>query len=294
MNIKNEIDSSTIDVEKFAIWGHLFETLIKALREDNLAEKYQDLVDHLGGRSLEAAKYFFEFIKANSKELVERVRLEVVTEYVNKSTLNPDIWVDGEDLPVKLRKPLLKIAKHFVKGLDEPEFKVLDITLTGSNAAYNWEKSSDMDIHILTTIPDESKKFYLTYSRSYNKDSNLKYKTYPIELYIQDNSEEHAATGVYSILKGKWLLKPEYKPVNIPDEEIVTKAAMFERAIDKLATLEEIKKLKDVLKKFRAKGLAQGGEYSIENLVFKHLRNNGYLAKIKEKTTQILNKTTEV
>ena len=42
----------------------------------------------------------------------------------------------------------------------------------------------------------------------------------------------------------------------------------------------EIKKFKDKLKKYRTSGLETKGEYSIENIVFKILRRNGYIQKL--------------
>ena len=41
-----------------------------------------------------------------------------------------------------------------------------------------------------------------------------------------------------------------------------------------------VKKYKEKLKKFRNCGLEKDGEMSLENLVFKLLRRNGYIAKI--------------
>jgi hypothetical protein len=44
--------------------------------------------------------------------------------------------------------------------------------------------------------------------------------------------------------------------------------------------INKVQKLKDKIKKMRQSGLEEGGEYSIENLVFKTLRRNGYLNKL--------------
>jgi hypothetical protein len=47
---------------------------------------------------------------------------------------------------------------------------------------------------------------------------------------------------------------------------------------------------KTKIRKFRECGLEKGGEFSDENLVFKILRRNGYLEKIKEMKNKILDK----
>jgi hypothetical protein len=41
-----------------------------------------------------------------------------------------------------------------------------------------------------------------------------------------------------------------------------------------------LKKLKDRIRDMRASAIQQGGEFALENLVFKELRNRGYLDKL--------------
>ena len=41
-------------------------------------------------------------------------------------------------------------------------------------------------------------------------------------------------------------------------------------------------KLKDKLRDMRASAIQRGGEFAVENLVFKELRNRGYLDKMSE------------
>jgi hypothetical protein len=51
-----------------------------------------------------------------------------------------------------------------------------------------------------------------------------------------------------------------------------------------------IKKYKQKLKKFRNCGLEKGGELSVENLVFKLLRRNGYIGKLYDIPTEVVDK----
>jgi hypothetical protein len=51
-----------------------------------------------------------------------------------------------------------------------------------------------------------------------------------------------------------------------------------------------VQKYKENLKKYRTWGLETGWEYSTENLVFKILRRNGYIEKLHDSTTKILDK----
>lgn len=294
MKIRESINSKNIDTEKFALWGNLFQTLIKAHRNGNFHEKYQDLIDHLSGRSKEALQYFYEFIKTHSDELLETVNSCLTVEYENKDTLNPVLFTEDSNIKPKLRKALLSIARYFISLVDEP-LDVIDITITGSNVNYNWHSDSDIDIHVvvdLTSIdqPDTLLKYYKTFSGNFNKDFRSRFKTHPVELYIQDKEEPHHSTGVYSILYGKWVIKPEYSKVQVPDSKIVKVSELFQSAIDSIESIEDVSKIKDTLKKFRSKGLSRSGEYSIENLVFKNLRNNGYLNKLKLKVSSVFQK----
>ena len=51
-----------------------------------------------------------------------------------------------------------------------------------------------------------------------------------------------------------------------------------------------VKKYKEKLKNFRNCGLEKGGEMSLENLVFKLLRRNGYIEKLYDLPTKIIDK----
>ena len=46
--------------------------------------------------------------------------------------------------------------------------------------------------------------------------------------------------------------------------------------------ISAVKDLKDKIKSMRSASIAAGGEFSFENLVFKELRNRGYLDKINK------------
>jgi hypothetical protein len=48
------------------------------------------------------------------------------------------------------------------------------------------------------------------------------------------------------------------------------------------ASDESFTKLKEKFRTMRSAGLKKAGEYSIENLVFKELRNRGYLDKVND------------
>ena len=97
----------------------------------------------------------------------------------------------------------------------------------------------------------------------------------------------HTSTGVFSLLNNDWIQKPNPKIVSVDDNEISTKAKPYEFEIDNLDPYEDgllykIQNIKSRLKHLRQTGLETVGEYSIENLAFKSLRNSGHLEKLSD------------
>lgn len=212
--------------------------------------------------------------------------------------LNPKIW-DGETLKPEIRKTLLKIADDYFEGLDIKDVDIEDVTFTGSLANYNWSEYSDVDLHILVDykdIPvdeDLIQDFLKSKSTSWNENHDVKIYGFDVELYVQDIAEEHVSTGVYSILKNKWIIKPEKKRINVDNINVKLKSNRIMDNIDDL--YDEMKKtknyenivtkadkIKDKIKKMRQAGLDRAGEFSVENMVFKVLRRNGMLERLSD------------
>jgi len=215
----------------------------------------------------------------------------MIQEYQTQNELNPKIW-DGDQLKPSLRLKLLKIAQYFYEflGIDAP---IKGVILTGSNVNYNWTDTSDIDLHVLINYKDVNdsipfvREYMMAKKSIWNNTYPLQYKGMPIELYAQDENEPHASTGVYCLSCDKWLKQPSPEQVSIDDVEIDRKADPYKFEIDNLQAddpqLEmKIKSLKKRLKRMRQTGLEASGEYSVENLAFKTLRNSGHLAKLND------------
>jgi len=130
---------------------------------------------------------------------------------------------------------------------------------------------------------------YLQAKKSiWNSKYPLTYKGMNIELYAQDSNENlHGSVGIYSLTQNKWLRKPNADMVSIDDDLIRQKAEPYEYEINKIDetdsdAISKIERILVKLRNLRQAGLDAAGEYSIENLAFKHLRNNGMIDKLKE------------
>lgn len=232
-------------------------------------------------------KRYFEFVQAD---------FEPVKSFHLKDELNPKIWTDFE-INEEVREDLLRIAQDFYNSTTL-EADVKDVVLTGSLSNYNWsEKYSDYDLHILIDFKEVNedielvKKYVDAAKNNFNKEHDIHIKGYEVEVYIQDVSEDHKASGMFSLLNNKWIVKPEKIDFEPDDEQIREKGKSVMMLVDELEDQvdedkyehfsEKIKKVWDKIKNYRKSGLeSEGGEFSLGNLVFKLLRRNNYITKI--------------
>lgn len=212
-----------------------------------------------------------------------------------KEDLNRDIWDENDKLKSEIAQKLLKIARDFYEGLDL-QAPILDITITGSIANYNWTEKSDIDLHILidyTAVNEDAelvKKYLSAAKTNWNKNHEIMIKDHEVEVYVQDSNEPHHSTGVYSILNDDWIIKPERAEFQVSEDDVKKKNQYFIDAIELINKIKEdgrheeaygdSDRLAAKLRNYRQSGLETGGEYSVENLVFKGLRNSDYIGKL--------------
>jgi predicted nucleotidyltransferase len=221
----------------------------------------------------------------------------MLREYQTHNELNPKLWTSDQTMPNKVRNGFLKIANAFYEFL-EIDTHIIDIVLIGSNANYNWTDNSDIDIHVVVNYLEIGSNLFLVENYLHAKKSiwsskyPLKYKGMDIELYAQDSNQDlHGSVGIFSLTKNKWIHKPSADVISIDDELIQQKAQPYEYEIDRLSMQDpnidkKIKQLLVKLQNLRKIGLDAAGEYSVENLAFKHLRNKGLIDRLKEMLQQ--------
>ena len=207
--------------------------------------------------------------------------------------LNPKAW-EGGHLRPEVRDRLLQIAMIFIDYLDISNFDALDIVLTGSIANYNYTKFSDFDLHVVTRYSDLrcddiAAAFYRAKKEIWNNQHDIMIRGHEVELYVEDVEEPPVSGGIYSVVNDRWIKKPSYNPPKINDRAVNAKAndliQRITQAIDS-NDVKDIERLRTKIRNMRRSGLDSAGEFGVENLAFKIVRNLGYLDKLSTAYTQ--------
>jgi hypothetical protein len=240
-------------------------------------------------------------------KILSKLPKNVIDSFKIKNTLNTKIWSDDKLIP-EIKTKLQEIADEFYKTLELPSnIKIKDIIFTGSLANFNWSEFSDVDLHLVLDFEeinddlDFTQNYFMAQKNLWNETHNITINDYPVELYVQDVDDELEATAIYSIKKDKWLLKPEKESFKLDVKNLKLKAEkiMYQirdirdkfKAKDYQYVIDKSTALKDKIKKMRKSGLEKGGEFSMENLVFKALRRTDFMeiiANFKNQATDML------
>ena len=238
-----------------------------------------------------------------------------LSSFKTKEELHDRFWIN-EKLNSRVREKLLDIADDFIDELAIPNFKPKDIVFTGSLANYNWSRYSDIDVHIVVSFKDIYKKVDLIddYFKSKKEIWNqthekLKIYGYPVEISVENADEPGVSSGVYSLIKNKWVTEPSNfddaklneKYIKEFSAEIMNEIDEIEKRIEKETSnsrLEELgektMKIFKRLKNMRKEGLARSGEMSSGNIIYKLLRRMNYLDKIWDIINNTYNKINSI
>ena len=219
-----------------------------------------------------------------------------ITEFIapieQHETLNQKLW-EGNDLRPEVHAKLLEIAKEFYEYLDV-SVEVQDLVISGSQANFNYSPYSDLDLHLIVNYGDvqcdlEVDELFDTKRKLWKEKHDINIRGIPVELYVED-SLKPAVSSIYSLLNRKWIKKPNPQSVTYNKSLVVDEVKKWNEVIDhalKTKNLDVMRKVKDMLKDFRQGGLDSGGEFSIENLTYKSLRNSGKISDLMKAIVDI-------
>ena len=204
--------------------------------------------------------------------------------------LNTDIWVN-EELKPQVYKKLMEIADAFIEYLDL-DLNIVDIQFTGSMANYNFNKDSDIDLHIIADFEDFGINYdiisnYFNAKKSlFNQNHNITIYGHPVELYVEDKNQPSQSKGKYSLKFDKWLIKPQKITQEVEDvidtPKYLEYIERFNAIVSSDYNSQEANDLLDELYNIRKEGLNKEGELSEDNLIFKALRSNGILKYLRQ------------
>ena len=232
------------------------------------------------------------------KSYVSRAQWLAEASAFYKDELNPKFW-QGEEFDPMVRTKLMAIAQDFYEGL-QLEIPVEDVQLTGSIANYTWTEYSDLDVHVIldfTKINEDKdlvKKALDGQRFMWNLRHPVVINEHDVELYAQDMNEPHVSSGLFSLMKNEWIKKPVWNEPVVDELDVKRKVEAYVTEIEELEkilsdgsdsvegreVLERVGALKSKIMKARKDGLAENGEFSVENLVFKQLRNMGWIERL--------------
>lgn len=207
-------------------------------------------------------------------------------------TLNPNLW-KKEKLDPEVWRALNRIGKEWQSFANIPDSAIRDVIICGGNANYNYTDQSDIDLHLV--VDKEGVKcdglvddYLQSKKQLWALTHDITVKGQPVELYAQDFRDPfRKGQGIYSLKSNKWLQKPTKYKIDRRNPEVVRKTKQYMDSIDHLIDtnaddVASLRKLKNRLKQMRSTAIEKGGEVAPENLVFKELRNRGYIDKMND------------
>jgi len=222
--------------------------------------------------------------------------MQYIKEQIEKhDTLNPKIWNRDNSLREEVHESILKIVDKFKSSLQIP-LNIVDIHIVGSNASYNYTKYSDLDIHLIANFDDYNaskeilQALYDSEKADFNRSFEISIHGISVEIYVEDIHSTTLSNGIYSIYDNRWIKTPK-KLEDIPDVDVEVELKTWQQEIDNAISknsLEDVQKLLNLLYLYRKNSLDTEGEFGKYNVLFKELRNNGYLDKLKEKKNQLI------
>lgn len=207
-------------------------------------------------------------------------------------SLNRKVWRDDVLIP-EVKDRLVVIAKEFYDDLGL-RFNIVDVTLVGSLANFNWHDNSDFDVHIYTDADPKNLESVHLKRLLWNMRHNITIRGYVVEMYVMAQDEVTESAGEYSLITNSWISEP-VDQVPVIDLDLVEKKVgdyieeinLMQNELEKSEyglSASGIRArailLRDRLLDNRRTALMEAGEFETDNLVYKQLRSEGYISRL--------------
>lgn len=230
----------------------------------------------------------------------------------NHKTLAPKLFSPDNQLLPEIRNKLLTIFENIRKRflIFFPQFKIIDVQITGSICGYIYSQDSDIDIFIiLDGIFPEKTYFSDKIFRKLNLLLSVIGFKPSIHGYVVDigllspSARQVTSRNRYSLLQNKWMEEPVYQDFAFNHEylrsayireynKLINYVNNLPKKNNELLTYESALKLKDYLtnicnKAFDANKYFKAHEYCLEYNVYrllKHCYVYGYYRKMSEQS----------
>jgi predicted nucleotidyltransferase len=196
------------------------------------------------------------------------------------STFNPALFNDDKLKP-EVRDKMIMIAQEFERFIGV-KIAVQDVVFKGSNANFNYTKSSDIDLHLIAPVKNPKDMELIEAKRAVwkNKYASVNILGYPVEIMVEEPGRVHSSSAVYSVTNDAWVSKPVYQKPTIDKVaiNILAKKWLAQlRAAIETGSVKEISKVRGQIIGVRNKALdgSPGAEYKTENLAYKRIRDAG-------------------
>jgi len=221
-------------------------------------------------------------------KIAQNIQKNAMTEDNTHSELNPELF-ENEKLKDDIRDALIKIADTFKEKLKLP-FEPVDVYFTGSEANYNYNENSDIDLHLVYDFENAGvsaeilNKYLQSAKRVFNDEHDILIKNIPVEVGAENLAEPLTTSGVYSLVSNDWVIKPQYANVEIeePEKSNLDEVRNIIEDVISSQNRNEIENMIKLVWDMRKNGLKEEGEFGPSNTLFKILRNDGILARLKD------------
>lgn len=219
--------------------------------------------------------------------------LHTINQFKIHNKLNPQLW-NKNTLKEDVFNSIMSYVDMFITD-KKITTKIEDIILIGSSCDVNYNKNSDIDVHLIVDLDEESDEYsnIIALCKLWNLNNSIKIHNHTVEVNPQNKNNKDISmnAAMYSLKNKKWIREPTYNfkiTQNMKEEiankcdDYITKAQSYYKKKDG----DSLKELLSTIKDERKEGVRVHGEMAISNLVFKTLRNHGCITEWEDRVTK--------